>query len=92
LIIGILLNKKAPACRHGQAQAWDVANCLDNAGYFARFRSIALEQRCRWRVTSPLDRSPTDHLALETAMKGIALWMIGIPIPIIILLYLFGYM
>jgi hypothetical protein len=25
-------------------------------------------------------------------MKGVALWLIGIPIPIIILLYLFGYM
>ena len=25
-------------------------------------------------------------------MKGILLWMVGIPIPIIILLYLFGFM
>jgi hypothetical protein len=25
-------------------------------------------------------------------MKGALLWMIGVPIPIIILLYLFGYM
>ena len=26
----------------------------------------------------------------ETTMRGILLWLIGIPIPIIILLYLFG--
>jgi hypothetical protein len=25
-------------------------------------------------------------------MKGILLWLVGIPIPIIILLYLFGFM
>jgi hypothetical protein len=30
--------------------------------------------------------------ALEANMKGVLLWMVGIPIPIIILLYLFGYM
>ncbi|MFH5926137.1 hypothetical protein [Roseomonas xinghualingensis] len=28
----------------------------------------------------------------DTAMRGILLWLIGIPIPIIILLYLFGVM
>jgi hypothetical protein len=27
---------------------------------------------------------------MEIAMRGILLWLIGIPIPIIILLYLFG--
>jgi len=25
-------------------------------------------------------------------MKGVLLWLVGIPIPIIILLYLFGFM
>lgn len=25
-------------------------------------------------------------------MKGILLWLVGLPIPIIVLLYLFGYM
>jgi hypothetical protein len=29
---------------------------------------------------------------LEANMKGVLLWMVGIPIPIIIMLYLFGYM
>jgi hypothetical protein len=27
---------------------------------------------------------------LETTMRGILLWLIGIPIPVIILLYLFN--
>jgi hypothetical protein len=30
------------------------------------------------------------HSMRETTMRGILLWLIGIPIPIIILLYLFG--
>ena len=30
------------------------------------------------------------HASQEKAMRGILLWLIGIPIPIIILLYLFG--
>ena len=30
--------------------------------------------------------------AKENEMKGILLWLVGIPIPIIILLYIFGYM
>lgn len=29
-------------------------------------------------------------LEKETFMRGILLWLLGIPIPIIILLYLFG--
>jgi hypothetical protein len=29
------------------------------------------------------------HIAGEVAMRGMLLWLIGIPIPIIILLYLF---
>ena len=43
-----------------------------------------------------LPRNYTTHAAfpgprpLEATMKGIGLWMIGIPIPIIILLYLFN--
>lgn len=28
--------------------------------------------------------------SMETSMRGILLWLIGIPIPIIILLYLFN--
>jgi hypothetical protein len=37
--------------------------------------------------------SPFEPLARKTEespMKGILLWLVGIPIPIIILLYLFG--
>jgi hypothetical protein len=32
----------------------------------------------------------TRHKREESVMKGAALWFLGIPIPIIILLYLFG--
>ncbi len=36
----------------------------------------------------PCRRYPCKPLLQETAMKGIAAWLIGIPIPIIIILYL----
>jgi hypothetical protein len=37
--------------------------------------------------------SPRGNGCEETSpMKGLLLWMIGIPLPIIILLYLFGVM
>lgn len=29
---------------------------------------------------------------MEIKMRGILLWLVGIPIPVIILLYFFGYM
>ncbi|MCS4240574.1 hypothetical protein M2418_000076 [Rhizobium sp. BIGb0125] len=29
---------------------------------------------------------------MEINMRGILLWLVGIPIPVIILLYFFGYM
>jgi hypothetical protein len=35
-------------------------------------------------------RSPGATTPEVTTMRGILLWLIGIPIPIIILLYLFG--
>lgn len=34
--------------------------------------------------------APTLPRTEETIMRGILLWLLGIPIPIIILLYLFG--
>lgn len=32
------------------------------------------------------------NAGMERDMRGILLWLVGIPIPIIILLYFFGYM
>ena len=34
--------------------------------------------------------TPTFHSNQETTMRGILLWLVGIPIPILILLYLFN--
>jgi len=45
---------------------------------------LAAETKCRIkRLWEGYDNE-------ETSMRGILLWLLGIPIPIIILLYLFG--
>jgi hypothetical protein len=46
-------------------------------------------------VLPPRVRQMTEHPITNACggnMRGILLWLIGIPIPIIILLYLFGFM
>lgn len=39
-----------------------------------------------------MSRSSARKAQEETVMRGILLWLVGIPIPIIILLYLFNVM
>jgi len=38
----------------------------------------------------PIDADRCGSLSGEDGMRGILLWLLGIPIPIIIALYLFG--
>jgi hypothetical protein len=47
-------------------------------------------QSSGWNKNSPLALIRT--LAQEIFMRGVLLWLIGIPVPVIILLYLFGGM
>ncbi|MDB5362033.1 MAG: hypothetical protein JWO51_3330 [Rhodospirillales bacterium] len=54
-------------------------------------KTIALTE-IDWRFTTAdaWDRSiHIDHPTRREAMRGILLWAVGIPIPVIILLYLF---
>jgi hypothetical protein len=61
-----------------------------------RFRALCPgEQRPCWGVPQPSNApSNVDELCPEHGgeMKGVLLWLVGLPIPIIILLYLFGFM
>jgi hypothetical protein len=36
------------------------------------------------------DRQPFGPLSQESQMKGIALWLLGVPVILIVALYLFG--
>jgi hypothetical protein len=40
----------------------------------------------------PVTEHPYNEYVSEVIMRSILLWLVGIPIPIIILLYLFGVM
>ena len=42
-------------------------------------------------VVHSSSRPATRAIEMETDMKGILAWVIGIPIPVIILLYLFDF-
>ncbi|HYI84221.1 MAG TPA: hypothetical protein VEX11_13535 [Acetobacteraceae bacterium] len=47
--------------------------------------------RSRGEAPVPAERSPwTGTQSKDPPMRGILLWLVGIPIPIIILLYLFN--
>jgi hypothetical protein len=62
---------------------------------FASSEVFYMEQPGRLRVTAPCladDQHPPCTRAIGGTMRGVLLWLVGIPIPIIILLYLFGVM
>jgi hypothetical protein len=77
----------APACaRDGQQRRHDLCPA------FAAFRKAATERV----MTEPQRPRPVSHahgrsVRGDEAMKGILLWAVGVPIPIIILLYLFVF-
>jgi hypothetical protein len=69
-------------------------SCWNNATPRQEFHTFAGEQG---RVPGVSLASKTNITQVEQelvggVMKGILLWMVGLPIPIIILLYLFGFM
>jgi len=51
-----------------------------------------MTQQIDWRLTTADAWDPSirfDHSERKEAMRGVLLWALGIPIPVIILLYLF---
>ena len=57
-------------------------------GFDAECRSLV--RRPDWnKALAPRVHSPTMRLEEETMGRGLLLWMLGVPIPVIILLWLF---
>lgn len=52
-----------------------------------RHRAAAGPGRCAGELIGPPPRSLCDNSVKGEVMKGILAWLIGIPIPIIIILY-----